>query len=94
LQITNVIMSQNLKTGLFSGGGVLNSFLMQRIAQILDRPIPPTNRKLIHYKEALVFGFLGVLKLRQEINCLRSVTGAIEDHSSGKIYYPSQRVNA
>ena len=93
-QIANVIVSQNLQTGLFSGGGVLNSFLMQRIAQILDRPIPPTNGKLIHYKEALVFGFLGVLKLRQEINCLRSVTGAKEDHSSGKIYYPSQRVNA
>lgn len=94
LQIVDVLVSQNLQTGLFSGGGVLNSFLMLRIEQILGRPIPSTNRKLIHYKEALVFGFLGVLKLRQEVNCLRSVTGAKEDHSSGKIYCPPLRVNA
>lgn len=93
-QIVNVLLSQNLKTGLFTGGGVLNSFLMQRISQILGRPIPSTNRKIIHYKEAVVFGFLGVLKLRHEVNCLRSVTGAKEDHSSGKIYYPSLRANA
>ena len=32
---------------------------MQRIAQILDRPIPSTNGKLVHYKAVLVFGFWG-----------------------------------
>jgi anhydro-N-acetylmuramic acid kinase len=31
---------------------------------------------------------LGVLKLRNEINTLCSVTGASKDHSSGKIYHP------
>ena len=48
-----------------------------------------TEKELIHFKEALIFGFLGVLKLRNEINCLASVTGANRDHSTGKIYYPS-----
>ena len=46
------------------------------------------NDGLIEFKEALIFGLLGVLKLRGEINCLRSVTGAKKDHSSGQIYYP------
>ena len=41
------------------------------------------------FKEALIFAFLGVLKLRNEVNCLQSVTGAKQDHSSGKIYFPS-----
>ena len=44
---------------------------------------------LIHFKEALIFAFLGVLKLRNEVNCLQSVTGATQDHSSGEIYFPS-----
>jgi anhydro-N-acetylmuramic acid kinase len=44
------------------------------------------DKPLIEFKEAIVFGFLGVLKLREEVNCLSSVTGAKQNHCSGKIY--------
>jgi len=37
----------------------------------------------VKFKEALVFGFLGVLRVRNEINCLRTVTNASRDTSSG-----------
>ena len=44
--------------------------------------------EVVNFKEALVFGLLGVLKLNGQINCLASVTGASHDHSSGKIFLP------
>ena len=43
-------------------------------------------KQSLEYKEALIFGLLGVLKLRNEINVLSSVTGAKRDHSTGIIY--------
>lgn len=71
---------------LITGGGVYNSYLISRLQYYkkIDSIIPPS--ELIEYKEALIFGLLGVLKLREEVNCLSSVTGASNDHSSGKIY--------
>jgi anhydro-N-acetylmuramic acid kinase len=33
-----------------------------------------------------VFGFLGVLRILQQNNCLASATGAKKDHSSGDVY--------
>jgi anhydro-N-acetylmuramic acid kinase len=41
--------------------------------------------KTLEFK-ALIFGLLGVLKLRGEINVLSSVTGAKKNHSSGIIH--------
>jgi anhydro-N-acetylmuramic acid kinase len=88
-QITNVLHHYNLSYGLFTGGGALNTFLMTRIEELLGSEIKNADSDLIHFKEALIFAFLGVLKLRNEVNCLQSVTGAKQDHSSGKIYFPS-----
>lgn len=77
------------KTGklLITGGGAYNVFLIQKIQFFLPEMqiiIPET--KLLEYKEALIFALLGVLKLRNEVNVLASVTGATHDHSSGVIF--------
>ncbi|WP_026753880.1 anhydro-N-acetylmuramic acid kinase [Sediminibacter sp. Hel_I_10] len=73
---------------LCTGGGTYNTYLLSRIEHLKDIEITHTKKNLIEFKEALIFGLLGVLKLRDAINCLASVTGACHDHSSGEIYNP------
>ena len=74
---------------LITGGGAKNKFLVERIqAHTKHKVVVPSN-EIIDYKEALVFAFLGLLRSRNEINVLKSVTGAESDSSSGEIYHPN-----
>jgi anhydro-N-acetylmuramic acid kinase len=73
---------------LVTGGGAYNTFFMEMLQSELDENfeiIPPTNT-LINFKEALLFAFLGVLRMRGENNCLASVTGASRDNCGGTVY--------
>jgi len=88
LQIASKIKNKNTRNVLITGGGVYNLYLIDRIkAHSIQKLIVP-KKEVIEFKEALIFGFLGVQKLRNEVNCLSSVTGSIKDHSSGKIFLP------
>ncbi len=85
-QISINIENENSKL-LITGGGAYNEFLINRIKHYLPKteiiiPCP----ELIEYKEALIFGLLGYLRLKNQINVLSSVTGATHDHCSGVIY--------
>jgi anhydro-N-acetylmuramic acid kinase len=87
-QISKILNTKG--TGvLATGGGVYNDFLMSRLKSQSKANIIEPNQEIIEYKEALVFGLLGILKERNEVNCLKSVTGAERDHSSGKILIPN-----
>lgn len=73
------------KTVLCTGGGSFNSFLLYRMVELAGDEITfviPEN-DLVNFKEAIVFAFLGVLRVRNEVNCLKSVTGASRDSSGG-----------
>ncbi len=74
------------KNVLITGGGAYNDLLIEKIKQNTKANISIPDDATIQYKEALIFAFLGVLKWRGEINVLRSVTGAKEDHSSGVVF--------
>jgi len=72
---------------LITGGGAYNDFLVARIQQYLPHVhVVIPNKKTIEFKEALIFGLLGVLRLRNEVNVLHSVTGASKDHCAGKVF--------
>lgn len=94
IQIAQAIKSNCTSKGsslLITGGGAKNDFLIEVLKEQLEGYIkiciPP--KEIIDYKEALIFAFMGVLKDRNEVNCLKSVTGAIKDTSSGVVYFPS-----
>jgi len=80
-------LSQNGQA-LLTGGGAFNSFLMERIEQHASVRLVVPDPKLIEFKEALLFGLLGVLRWNNQINVLSSVTGSKHDHSGGVIYMP------
>lgn len=86
-EISQNISRKNSKL-LLTGGGAYNDFLVENIGFYLpETQIIIPDKKIIEYKEALIFGLLGYLKLQGKINVLVSVTGALHDHSSGFIYY-------
>lgn len=85
-QVSESILRKNHNVKLLiTGGGTYNDFLIERIKALSGCQIVIPDDKLIQYKEALIFAFLGVLKWRNEINCLSSVTGSLRDSSSGHI---------
>ncbi len=80
-EVTNVLIT---------GGGAFNDFLIaelrKRIPDNIQLFIP--DDKLVSFKEALVFAFMGVLRKEETVNVLHSVTGALEDSCSGEIFIP------
>ncbi len=73
---------------LVTGGGAFNSFLIERMQALTTTKIVLPEPDLIDYKEAIVFAFMGVLRLKEQINCLASVTGARKNSCGGVIFLP------
>ncbi len=86
IQITALIDTDKKSRILVTGGGVFNNFLMSELKKSSKYEIVIPSTKIVDYKEALIFALLGVLRSENQVNCLRSVTGAKRDHSSGKIF--------
>lgn len=87
----SVRQHSEIKSGrmLLTGGGAFNSFLVEQIRHYLgpNYEVVVPEPELVNFKEALIFAFLGVLRWRQEPNCLKSVTGAKHDNCGGAIYW-------
>jgi anhydro-N-acetylmuramic acid kinase len=85
-QIAEAIIRCGAQTTLSTGGGTHNTLLLERINALSGNKLVIPQKEIIDYKEALIFGFLGVLRMRNEVNCLSSATGAKRDSCGGAIY--------
>jgi len=86
VQISACLDGNEKSKVLITGGGAFNIFLMNELSKFTKNEIVIPSDEIVNYKEALIFALLGVLRSENEVNCLRSVTGASVDHSSGKIF--------
>lgn len=91
LQIAAVILTRKetkIATVLITGGGAYNGYFGERLDYHLGQEWRrhQADSDLIDFKEAIIFGFLGVLRLRGETNSLASVTGASRDSCGGIVY--------
>ncbi len=90
-QIAVVIQNTQKKNAqvLVTGGGAKNDFLIEtlqdKVKDVAQIIIPVA--EIIDFKEAMIFAFMGVLRDQNEINCIKSVTGAQKDSSSGVTYF-------
>lgn len=73
---------------LVTGGGAKNIFLMECIKQHTQCQIIYPTEQIIEFKEALIFAFLGLLRVNQQANSLHLVTGASKDAIGGCVYLP------
>lgn len=88
-QIAEALKISKAEKVLASGGGAKNDFLMNLIRK--DCPhieIVKPNEEIISFKESLFFGLMAVLRLNDQVNTFKSVTGASRDVSSGAVYTP------
>ena len=86
IQIKKNSGDDRVKKLLITGGGALNEYLIERIRNHASPQVIIPDLQTIQFKEALIFAFLGLLRWRNEVNCLASVTGAKKDTIGGAIY--------
>ncbi len=78
---------ETARTMLVTGGGAHNRFLIEQIQNhCTNLHVVVPDDLIVDYKEALIFAFLGLLRINGQHNSLCSVTGAHEDSCGGAIY--------
>ncbi len=79
-------IKEHSKNLFITGGGAFNDFLVQRIKYYCPCKVIIPDEKVINFKEAIIFAWLGVLRWQNMTNTLQSVTGASADSVGGCVY--------
>jgi len=86
IQISKIIKEKSNAKILITGGGTHNKFLISTINKEIKNILIIPIKEVIDFKEAIIFAFLGFLRIHKEPNSLKTVTGAIIDNIGGTIF--------
>lgn len=81
-------LNNHLESGevLVSGGGAYNDFLINRLQTKVKAKIVIPQTEIIEMKEAVIFAFLGVLRMLNRVNIYSDITGSVNNSISGALY--------
>lgn len=85
-QIKKIIINKPGNKILVTGGGANNKFLVDLLKNNLPLKVCLPEEKIIEYKEALVFAFLGLLRVNNTPNILKKYSGGNRNNIGGAIY--------
>jgi anhydro-N-acetylmuramic acid kinase len=71
---------------LVSGGGTHNTYLLERIQQHCLARLEKADKKLVDFKEALIFAYLAYCRVHLKENTLVDATGASKPSIAGALY--------
>lgn len=80
-------IKNNKSEVLITGGGAYNKYWIKLLKNKYNTECIIPHEKTINFKEALIFAFLGIIRLDNKINVLSSATGASGDNIGGVIHF-------
>lgn len=84
--ISSILKQEGLKSVLITGGGAYNRFFIERLKANYTGHIHIPSDDVIQFKEAIIFAYLGFLRVNEQINTLNSVTKASRNCIGGAVY--------
>ncbi len=86
LRIAAVLNENKIQSVLITGGGAYNKYLIERTQSFTTATLTIPDATTVEFKEALIFAFLGYLRLDGKVNTLNTVTGAQTSSVGGAVY--------
>tara|TARA_B100000524_G_scaffold104094_1_gene50108 strand:- start:24480 stop:25574 length:1095 start_codon:yes stop_codon:yes gene_type:complete len=87
-QIIATLNYHKIDSVFFTGGGAKNKFLMNELQKNYPGKIIVPDHKIIDFKEALIFAFLGYCYLLNRATTIQTVTGSALSLSTGVYHKP------
>ncbi len=89
IKINECLSAHQLQSVLVTGGGTYNLFLLNRLKQHYKGRVEIPADEIVQFKEAIIFAYLGYLRINESINTLSSVTKAGRDSVGACVYLGS-----
>ncbi len=89
IKISECLNENTIGSVLITGGGAYNTFLINRLKEHYKGKIEIPDDATIQFKEAIIFAYLGYLRVHEQTNTLSSVTKASRNSVGGCVYLVS-----